>query len=107
MLCGEDVCEVGLSFGCDEELWPDLALARAARSSLRVVASPMMMSGLAIMSSMVAGVAYMPCLRIEGDTSLVTQRLNALASGLRLLGMSEYKPDSLTVVSSCFPQGCP
>ena len=24
MLCAQDVCEVGLSCGCDEELWPDL-----------------------------------------------------------------------------------
>lgn len=24
VLCAQDVCEVGLSCGCDEELWPDL-----------------------------------------------------------------------------------
>ena len=156
-LLAEDVCEVGLSRGCDEKLWPhltglvdafgededssvdgvlhgdDLALPVAecefvveeppaelvgshVLASLRqdlaegagcevsfccfdgtsegcdrplcfdfcfgFVASWMMMSGLAIISSMVAGVAYMPCLRMEGRTSLVTQRRNALASGL-------------------------
>lgn len=25
VLCAQDVCEVGLSCGCDEELWPDLS----------------------------------------------------------------------------------
>ena len=52
------------------------ALARAARSSLRFMRSLIPMSGSASM------VAYMPCLRMEGRTSLVTQRRKALASGL-------------------------
>lgn len=189
-LLAEDSCEVGLSCGCDEELWPNLtgrvdafgededssvdsvlhgddfalavaecevvveepaaelvgshvflvfdrilpkalgvrspsavsmarpraatgrwastsasACARAARSSLRVVASRMMMSGLAIMSSMVVGVAYMPCLRMEGRTSFVTQRRNALALLTLEPRIALYKPDSLMVVTSCVPPG--
>ena len=40
-------------------------------------------TGEEIMFSSVSGVIYAPCLRMEGITSCVTQRLNCLASGLR------------------------
>ena len=85
VLCAEDVSEVGLSLWVFDSILPK---ALGVRSPLRVVRSLIAMSGLASMSSMVAGVAYMPCLRIEGRTSSNTQRSNFSASGSLLRVMS-------------------
>lgn len=54
--------------------------------------------GLAISSS----VAYIPCERIAGNTSLVTHRLNFLACGNLLDSMREYNPLSLIQVTFRF-----
>lgn len=47
---------------------------------------------------------YAPCLRIDGNTSDVTQRLNSLALGNLLERIRLYKPDSLMILACCKPR---
>ena len=70
------------------------AFSFSARSCLICVASRIRKSGSVTAFSKVDSVMYAPCLRIDGSTSCVTQRLNSRASGLRLRNTREYKPDS-------------
>ena len=80
---------------------------RRSCSCLRAENTFMALAGSAIICSIVVGVAYIPCLRIEGITSCVTQRLKDLASRLREPSTSVYNPGSLTKARLEMPLAAP
>ena len=78
---------------------------RCSRSNLYYWSREIPRSRSSRMRSITASVAYRPRLRMEGTTSWMIHRLNALASGLRERRMSYYRPGSETMSMSCFPPG--
>ena len=83
---------------------------RCSLSALISLSNRIAVSGSANICSTVLCVAYIPCFRIEGITSPVTQRLNFFAVGSLLDSTKLYNPDSLMMVvllcpTSRFPFG--
>ena len=71
---------------------------RCSLSALISLSNRIAVSGSANICSTVLCVAYIPCFRIEGITSPVTQRLNFFAVGSLLDSTKLYNPDSLMMV---------